>query len=88
MLTPKQRRFVEEYIVDLNATQAAIRADYSPRSAVVGSLVPNTSNRIRRLAAQLDSAPLSASPAAIREAVRAIRLRNLFASTSTRFTSI
>lgn len=34
-LTPKQQCFVEEYIVDLNATQAAIRAGYSARSAVV-----------------------------------------------------
>lgn len=33
-LTPKQQRFVEEYMVDLNATQAAIRAGYSVRSAV------------------------------------------------------
>lgn len=32
-LTPKQQRFVEEYLVDLNGTQAAIRAGYSPRSA-------------------------------------------------------
>lgn len=32
-LTPRQRRFVEEYLKDLNATQAAIRAGYSPRSA-------------------------------------------------------
>jgi phage terminase small subunit len=32
-LTPKQRRFVEEYLVDLNATQAAIRAGYSARTA-------------------------------------------------------
>jgi phage terminase small subunit len=32
-LTPKQERFVEEYLLDLNATQAAIRAGYSPRSA-------------------------------------------------------
>jgi len=32
-LTPKQQRFVEEYLVDLNATQAAIRAGYSPRTA-------------------------------------------------------
>ena len=32
-LTPKQRRFVEEFLVDLNATQAAIRAGYSPRTA-------------------------------------------------------
>ena len=32
-LTPKQQRFVEEYLVDLNATQAAIRAGYSEKSA-------------------------------------------------------
>lgn len=32
-LTPKQERFVEEYIRDLNATRAAIRAGYSPNSA-------------------------------------------------------
>jgi len=32
-LTAKQERFVEEYLVDLNATQAAIRAGYSPDSA-------------------------------------------------------
>lgn len=32
-LTPKQKRFVEEYLVDLNATQAAIRAGYSQKTA-------------------------------------------------------
>jgi phage terminase small subunit len=32
-LTPKQQRFCEEYIVDLNATQAAIRAGYSKKTA-------------------------------------------------------
>lgn len=32
-LTPKQQRFVDEYLVDLNATQAAIRAGYSPKTA-------------------------------------------------------
>lgn len=32
-LTPKQARFVEEYLVDLNGTQAAIRAGYSPNTA-------------------------------------------------------
>lgn len=32
-LTAKQSRFVEEYLKDLNATQAAIRAGYSERSA-------------------------------------------------------
>lgn len=32
-LTPKQKRFVDEYLIDLNATQAAIRAGYSKRTA-------------------------------------------------------
>lgn len=32
-LTPKQKLFVEEYLIDLNATQAAIRAGYSERNA-------------------------------------------------------
>lgn len=32
-LTEKQKRFADEYLIDLNATQAAIRAGYSPRSA-------------------------------------------------------
>jgi phage terminase small subunit len=34
-LTLKQARFVEEYIVDLNGKQAAIRTGYSPRTAEV-----------------------------------------------------
>ena len=33
MLTPKQQRFVEEYLVDLNASAAARRAGYSVRTA-------------------------------------------------------
>ena len=32
-LTAKQQRFAEEYLIDLNATQAAIRAGYSERTA-------------------------------------------------------
>ena len=32
-LTPRQERFVEEYLVDLNATKAAARAGYSERTA-------------------------------------------------------
>lgn len=34
-LTPKQERFVSEYLIDLNATQAAIRAGYAAGSADV-----------------------------------------------------
>lgn len=32
-MTDRQKRFVEEYLIDLNATQAAIRAGYSPQTA-------------------------------------------------------
>lgn len=32
-MTNKQKLFVEEYLIDLNATQAAIRAGYSPDTA-------------------------------------------------------
>lgn len=32
-LRPKQQRFIDEYLIDLNATQAAIRAGYSEKTA-------------------------------------------------------
>ncbi len=32
-VAPKQKRFIQEYLLDLNATQAAIRAGYSPKTA-------------------------------------------------------
>ena len=32
-MTPKQQRFIDEYLIDLNATQAAIRAGYSEKTA-------------------------------------------------------
>ena len=32
-LTPKQKKFIDEYLIDLNATQAAIRAGYSAKTA-------------------------------------------------------
>lgn len=36
-LLPKQAAFVQEFLIDGNATQAAIRAGYSPKSAHVGA---------------------------------------------------
>ena len=36
-LTPKQQRFVEEYLIDLNATQAYIRAGYAVKSEDVAA---------------------------------------------------
>ncbi len=52
-LTPKQQRFCNEYLVDLNATQAAIRAGYSQRTAaeigVENLTKPNIQAEIKRL---------------------------------------
>lgn len=44
-LSPKQQLFVDQYLVDLNATQAAIRAGYSERTAneQAGRLLVNVS---------------------------------------------
>ena len=43
-LLPRQQRFVEEYLVDLNATRAAVAAGYSERWAGVNAdkLLKNT----------------------------------------------
>lgn len=35
MITNKQQKFIDEYLVDFNATQAAIRSGYSKRTAAV-----------------------------------------------------
>lgn len=55
-MTDKQERFCEEYMIDLNATQAAIRAGYSPASAkTVGPrLLENVGvqNRLAQLQAE------------------------------------
>lgn len=36
-MNEKQKRFCDEYLIDCNATQAAIRAGYSPKTAQVQS---------------------------------------------------
>lgn len=55
-MTEKQKRFCEEYMIDLNATQAAIRAGYSPKTAQQQStrLLSNVlvQNRIAQLQAE------------------------------------
>ncbi len=60
-LTDKQQRFIEEYCVDFNATQAAIRAGYSQSTArAVGCenlTKPNISEKIKE---HLESLTLSA----------------------------
>lgn len=58
-LTPKQTLFVQEYLIDLNATQAAIRAGYSAATAQEQSsrLLSNVmvSQEIERLKAERSS---------------------------------
>lgn len=55
-LTPKQERFCEEYLIDLNATQAAIRAGYSANTAnrIASELLSklDIQNRIAELKAE------------------------------------
>ena len=59
-LTAKQRRFCDEYLIDLNATQAAIRAEYSRKSArVIGQenlLKPAVKAYIQQRMAEKESA--------------------------------
>ena len=56
-LTLKHRRFIEEYLIDFNATQAAIRAGYSEKTAYsVGHenlSKPEIKSEIDRLTAQM-----------------------------------
>ena len=64
-LQPKHARFVAEYLVDLNGTQAAIRAGYSPRTAAVQASTLLTNPKIAAAvsdgqAKRLASADLSA----------------------------
>ena len=46
-LTAKQQAFVREYLIDLNATQAAIRAGYSPSSAGESGCENLTNSKIK-----------------------------------------
>lgn len=51
-LNPRQERFVDQYLIDLNGTQAAIRAGYSQRNAdkIASQLLgnPRVSERIQQ----------------------------------------
>ena len=79
-LTPKQQRFVAEYLIDLNASQAAIRAGYSPKTAgalghqVLKKLEVQEAIHIGQRA-QLDAAGLTATR--WREEVRRLAFSDL-----------
>lgn len=64
-MTPKQTKFVAEYLKDLNATQAAIRAGYSKKTAAAQGhenlRKPEIVSAVsERTAKQLEAADLSA----------------------------
>ena len=54
-LTAKQQRFCDEYLIDLNATQAAIRAGYSPKTAeqLAYQLLQKTSVLLQKTTGQM-----------------------------------
>lgn len=55
-LTAKQQRFVEEYLIDLNATQAAIRAGYSSKNAdKIGPELLGKTRVAEAIAAEMDA---------------------------------
>lgn len=47
-ITAKQSRFVDEYLIDLNATQAAIRAGYDPKWAKTNTTKLLTNTNIQK----------------------------------------
>ena len=58
-LTQKQRRFIDEYIISGNATQAAIKAGYSKKTAAVTATEnlrkPNIKAEIEKRNAEIQS---------------------------------
>ena len=79
-LTPKQTRFVSEYLIDLNATQAAKRVGYHPKMAA--ALIANPSIKAEiaaRTQAQLHKLDLTAERVKERIALLAFQdVRRLF----------
>jgi phage terminase small subunit len=79
-LTPKQERFVAEYLVDLNATEAAKRCGYSPQTAKQqGSRLLTNADVLEaikaRQSAQLDKVNLTAEM--VKERLRIIGFQDI-----------
>ena len=63
-LTPKQIRFVDEYLIDFNASRAAIAAGYSSSGAKVQGSRLLTNVNVRRLVERRQDCLLYTSDAA------------------------
>ena len=66
-LTPRQRRFTEEYCVDFNGLRAAIRAEYSPNGAgVSASRLLKNANVLKVIEERMEVMSMSAAEAQMR----------------------
>ena len=72
-LTGRQRRFVEEYLIDLNATKAAERAGYAPKHAT------STASRLLKRTAVAEAVRLAMDERAKRTQITADRVLREFA---------
>jgi phage terminase small subunit len=70
-LTPKQKRFAQEYVLDGNASAAAIRAGFSPGSARVTACRLLKANPYVQAAVRQEQAEIAARVAIDRERVLA-----------------
>ncbi len=77
MLTDKQERFCKEYLIDLNATQAAIRAGYGKKSAITQAshmlAKSNISQRIAELMAEKDKSVIASADEVMRKLTSVMR---------------
>lgn len=81
MLTDRQERFCKEYIIDCNATQAYIRAGYSPRgaNALAARMMAKDSIRARiaELMAEKDAALIAKGDEVLKTLTRILRREEL-----------
>lgn len=76
-MNEKQLRFCEEYIIDHNATQAAIRAGYSPKTAGVQACdllkKPNIQAKIQELAENVSKKAIASAQEVLEHFTRVMR---------------
>ncbi len=76
-MNEKQVRFCEEYIIDHNATQAAIRAGYSPKTAGVQACEllkkPNIQEKIHELAEKVTQGAIASAEEVLEHFTKVMR---------------
>lgn len=76
-MNEKQLRFCEEYIIDHNATQAAIRAGYSPKSARTQAsellTKPNIQEKIQELAEKVSTEKIATAEEVLQHFTKVMR---------------